>query len=452
VLQTAGFIFIPIRWIEANRRRYGDMVTFSTAFDSGFVMVFEPDLIKQVFQASPDQLRAGEANAVLEPVLGRRSVLLLDGAEHLRQRKLMLPPFHGRRLKTYEQVMERAADEAIDGWPIGEPFTLIASMQSLTLDVIMTTIFGVAEGERRDELKRRVRATIDPVGRRVGGFLLMILRQRFGDRGAMREFEERKLAMDALIYEEIAARRDAPDLEERDDVLSLLLLARDEDGQPLSDGELRDELVTLLVAGHETTATGLAWTFDLLLHHPAVLARLRDDVAAGGEEYLDAVVKESLRVRPVVPGIGRVVRGEPFELGGYTIPPGTEINPSIAVTHRRADRYPAPRDFRPERFLGPDTPDTYTWIPFGGGTRRCLGASFALQEMRVVTRRILARAELVAEDSRPERMLRRGITQVPRNGVRVTQPRAPATREEATKCESVSSVPEESVGTQPVRR
>ncbi len=452
MLQTAGFIFIPIRWIEANRRRYGDMVTFSTAFDSGFVMVFEPDLIKQVFQASPDQLRAGEANAVLEPVLGRRSVLLLDGAEHLRQRKLMLPPFHGRRLKTYEQVMERAADEAIDGWPIGEPFTLIGSMQSLTLDVIMTTIFGVAEGERRDELKRRVRATIDPVGRRVGGFLLMILRQRFGDRGAMREFEERKLAMDALIYEEIAARRDAPDLEERDDVLSLLLLARDEDGQPLSDGELRDELVTLLVAGHETTATGLAWTFDLLLHHPAVLARLRDDVAAGGEEYLDAVVKESLRVRPVVPGIGRVVRGEPFELGGYTIPPGTEINPSIAVTHRRADRYPAPRDFRPERFLGPDPPDTYTWIPFGGGTRRCLGASFALQEMRVVTRRILARAELVAEDSRPERMLRRGITQVPRNGVRVTQPRAPATREEATKCESVSSVPEESVGTQPVRR
>jgi cytochrome P450 len=432
VLQTAGFIFTPIRWIEANRRRYGDMVTFSTAFDSGFVMVFDPDLIKKVFQASPDQLRAGEANAVLEPVLGRRSVLLLDGAEHLRQRKLMLPPFHGQRLKTYERVMERAADDAIDGWPVGEPFTLIGSMQSLTLDVIMTTIFGVEEGERRDELKRRVRATIDPVGRRVGGFLLMILRQRFGDRGAMREFSERKLAMDALIYEEIASRRDAADLEERDDVLSLLLLARDEAGEPMSDRELRDELVTLLVAGHETTATGLAWTFDLLLHHPPVLKRLRVLLAEGeGEEYLDAVVKESLRVRPVVPGIGRVVRGEPFELGGYTIPPGTEINPSIAVTHRRADRYPAPREFRPERFLGSDAPDTYTWIPFGGGTRRCLGASFALQEMRVVTRRILARTELVAEDPRPERMLRRGITQVPRNGVRVTQPRPPATRGEA---------------------
>jgi cytochrome P450 len=451
VLQTAGFIFTPIRWIEANRRRYGDMVTFSTAFDSGFVMVFDPELIKQVFQASPKQLRAGEANVVLEPVLGRRSVLLLDGAEHLRQRKLMLPPFHGTRLKTYEQVMEGATDDAIDGWPVGEPFTLIRSMQSLTLDVIMATIFGVEQGARREELKRRVRATIEPVGRRVGGFLLMLLRQRVGDRGAMREFEARKHAMDELIYEEIADRREAPDLEERDDVLSLLLLARDEDGEPMSDRELRDELVTLLVAGHETTATGLAWTFDLLLHHPAAGARLRDELAKGDEEYLDAVVKESLRLRTVVPGIGRVVCGEPFELGGYTIPAGTEINPSIAVTHRRGDRYPAPFEFRPERFLGPDAPDTYTWIPFGGGTRRCLGASFALQEMRVVTRRILARTELVPADPKPERMLRRGITQVPRNGVRVIQQRAPATREEATTCESASSVPDESAETAPAR-
>ncbi len=340
VLQTAGFIFTPIRWIEANRRRYGDMVTFSTAFDSGFVMVFDPDLIKQVFQASPDQLRAGEANAVLEPVLGRRSVLLLDGAEHLRQRKLMLPPFHGRRLKTYEAVMERAADDAVDDWPVGEPFTLIGSMQSLTLDVIMTTIFGVEEGERRDELKRRVRATIDPVGRRVGGFLLMILRQRLGDRGAMREFEQRKLAMDALIYEEIAARRDAPDLEERDDVLSLLLLARDEAGEPMSDRELRDELVTLLVAGHETTATGLAWTFDLLLHHPGG-ARAATGAAGRGRGGLPRRGGQGVAADPVRrPGIGRVVRGEPFELGDYVIPPGVEINPSIAVTHRRGGSLP----------------------------------------------------------------------------------------------------------------
>src|SRR5436305_3079158 len=253
-LQTLGFILIPARFIDACRRRYGDIVTFSSLFDSRFVMVFDPEMVKQVFRGSPEGLRAGEANAVLGPVLGRRSVLLLDGAEHLRQRKLMLPPFHGRRLRTYEHVMEQAADAAIGSWPVGEPFTLIRTTQLLTLDVIMTTIFGVEQGPRRDELKRRVRATIDPVGRRVGGFLLMLLRQRIGDRGAMREFEARRLAMDALIYEEIAARRDAADLEDRDDVLSLLLLARDEDGEPMSDRELRDELVTLLVAGHETTA------------------------------------------------------------------------------------------------------------------------------------------------------------------------------------------------------
>jgi cytochrome P450 family 135 len=432
-LQTAGFIVNPVRFIEANRRRYGDLVTFSTAFDSGFVMVFDPELIRDVFRASPQQLRAGEANAVLEPVLGRRSVLLLDGAEHLRQRRLMLPPFHGKRLKTYEREMEQAVDTAIDGWPVGEPFALIGSMRAITLEVIMTAIFGVGEGERREELKRRVRATLEPVARRVGVFILTLLRQRIGDRGTVRRFEERRRAMDELIYEEIAARRRVTDLEQREDVFSLLLQARDEDGEPLTDQELRDELVTLLVAGHETTATGLAWVFDLLLHNPRVLARLQADLAAGGEDYLDAVVKEALRLRPVVPGIGRVVREEPFRLGDYLIPPGVEINPSIAVVHRREDRYERWREFRPERFLGPDAPDTYTWIPFGGGTRRCLGASFALYEMRVVIRRILARTRLVPADPRPERMLRRGITQVPRNGVRVIQPETPATRAAETE-------------------
>lgn len=246
--QTLGFVLTPGRFIEWARRRYGDMVTFSTAFDPGFVMVFEPDLIKEVFRGSPDQLRAGEANAVLGPVLGQRSVLLLDGNEHLRQRKLMLPPFHGQRLKAYEQVMERAADRAIDSWPIGEPFALMPSMQWLTLDVIMSTIFGVEEGERRDELKRRVRATLEPISRRLSVVVLTLIRGRFGDRGALRRFEQRKRELDELIYDEIARRREQTDLEEREDVFSMLLCARDEDGEPLTDKELRDELVTLLVA------------------------------------------------------------------------------------------------------------------------------------------------------------------------------------------------------------
>jgi cytochrome P450 family 135 len=419
-VQTLGFLFSPRRFPDAVRRRHGDIVTFSTSFDAGFVIVYDPAAIKQVFQAPPDRLRAGEANAVLGGLLGARSLLLLDGAEHLRQRRLMLPPFHGRRLAAYEAEMRAAADRAIDAWPVGREFTLLPAMQTLTLEVIMGAIFGVGEGERREDLKRRIREVLDPLSPRLGLLLLVLSGGRFGNRWGLERLEERRRAMDALIYDEIARRRGEPDLDERDDVLSLLLTARDEDGAAMTDAELRDELVTLLVAGHETTATGLAWAFDLLLHNPRVLERLERELA-DGDEYLDAVVKEALRVRPVVPGVGRVVRGEPFELGGWAIPPGVEINPSIAGVHRRADRYPAPAEFRPERFLEPDAPDTYSWIPFGGGTRRCLGASFAQMEMRVVLRRVLERTRLRPASRRPERVLRRGVTMVPRKGVRVVR-------------------------------
>jgi cytochrome P450 len=428
-VQTLAFVFAAPRYFDWARRRYGDVVRMGTIFDSSFVMVFDPDIVKEVFRGPHAQLRAGEANELLGPVLGSRSVLLLDGDEHLRQRKLMLPPFHGQRLKTYEETMRRAADEAIDSWPVGQPFTVLPAMQSLTLDVIMSTIFGVYEEERRAELKRRVRATIDPISQRFGVVLLVLTGGRLGNRSAMQSFEQRRAEMDALIYDEIARRRDAPDLEEREDVFSMLLCARDEDGEPMTDQELRDELVTLLLAGHETTATGLAWTFELLMRNPRVLARTREAVAAGDDAYLDAVVKEALRIRPVIPGVGRVVRGEPFRLNGYEIPVGMEINPSISSIHRRGDRYPEPREFRPERFLGEDAPDTYTWIPFGGGTRRCLGASFALTEMRVVVKRVLERTELVPADSKPEEVMRRGITMVPKTGVRAVQPHAPAPAE-----------------------
>jgi cytochrome P450 len=424
-MQTLGFIFFHRRWLNANRRRYGDVVRFSTLFDPCFVMVFDPASVKQVFRAPPERLRAGEANAPLGPVLGERSVLLLDGAEHLRQRRLMLPPFHGERMREYANVMREAADGAIDGWPVGETFELLPSMQSLTLDVIMTTVFGIERGERQEELKRRVRAVVDPVGSRPAVLLMVLSGGRFGTGASLRQFEERRRALDDLIYEEIASRRTAPDLTERKDVLSMLLLARDEDGSPMNDQELRDELVTLLVAGHETTATGLAWAFELLLRNRPVLERLRSSLTDGDESYLDAVVKETLRVRPVVPGIGRVVRGEPFEVGGYMIPDGVEINPSIAAVHRRADCYPNPDAFRPERFLGSDAPDSYTWLPFGGGTRRCLGASFATFEMRVVIRRVVERADLAAVGRRPEKSVRKGVTIVPKRRVRVIQGVAP---------------------------
>jgi cytochrome P450 len=394
----------------------------STVFDNGFVMLFDPALVKQLFQGPHEQLNAGEANALLGPILGERSVLVLDGAEHLRHRRLMLPPFHGPRMQVYEDVIRAAADAEIDAWPVGEPFALLPSLQSLTLRVIVRAVFGYEAGAAADELRRRLRAMVEPVAQ-PRGLLSLFLLPRFGlDRGR-KAFEANRDAADELLYAEIQRRRAQPDLAERDDVFSALLLAEDEHMQRLSAREVRDELVTLLMAGHETTATGLAWTVDLLLHNRSVLAPARE----GDDAYLDAVVKESLRLRPVIPGVGRVVRGEPFALGEWVIPPGVEINPSIRMIHRRADLYPEPKAFRPERFLGPSAPDTYTWLPFGGGTRRCLGASFALMEMRIVLRRILERAAgLRAANPKPSRIQFRAITLAPKDGVSVILDRAPA--------------------------
>jgi cytochrome P450 len=415
VVQTAAFLIDPVRWISACRRRYGDdAVTFSTLFDPRFVIVFEPDLIKLLFRGPPDQLRAGEANELLGPILGENSVLLADGAEHLRQRKLMLPPFHGRRMQAYESVIEEATDRVIGSWPTGEPFELLPGMQALTLEVIMRAVFGVEEEDRREDLAVLLRDMLQPVANRLGILVMALSGGRRGMTRAQRRLAERRARVDEAIYAEIARRREAPDLAERDDILSMLLLARDENGEPMSDAELRDELVTLLVAGHETTATGLAWTFELLLRHPEARERASD------ERYLEATIKEALRARPVISGIGRKVRGEPFQLGRWTVPPGIEINPSIAGVHRRADRYPEPEAFRPERFLGEDSPDGFTWIPFGGGTRRCLGASFALFEMKTVVSRVLERTSLEPVGS-PEVGVRRGITFVPGKGVRVRQ-------------------------------
>ena len=422
VLQTAGFMLFGTRFLEAMRRRYGDAVTLRTVFDERFVMVFDPELVKQVFQGSAEQLHAGEANALLGPILGQRSVLLLDGAEHLRHRRLMLPSFHGRQMQAHAETMRECADAEIDSWPVGEPFTMLKTMQSLTLRIILRAVFGYAPGPAQDELRTRLRGMVDPLARRRALMMVSALVRGQGDRRAAREFRARKQAVDETLLAEIARRRSEPDLETRDDVFSALLLSRDEAGNGLSDIEIRDELLTLLLAGHETTATGLAWTFDLLLHDARVMQR----AAERDEGYLDAVVKESLRLRPVIAGVGRVVKEAPFSLNGYEVPVGLEINPSIRTIHRRADLYPDPGRFVPERFLGPGGgPDTYTWLPFGGGSRRCLGASFALMEMRIVLARVLERCALAAGDSDLAQAQFRMITLAPKGGVPVRQLQAP---------------------------
>jgi cytochrome P450 len=417
-VQTLCFLLGGQRFLELCRRRYGDAVFMRTLFDNGFVMLFEPTLVRQLFQGPHEQLNAGEANALLGAVLGQRSVLVLDGAEHLRHRKLMLPPFHGRRMLLYEQAVVDAAKEEIASWPVGTPFPLLPSMQSLTLRVIVRAVFGYEPGPAEQELRQALREMITPVGQPRGLFSLLVL-PRFGIDRARDQFATARARVDRLLYAEIARRRSSPPDAAADDVFSALLLAQDERGNGLSDQEVRDELVTLLVAGHETTATGLAWALDLLLHNPIILERAR----SGDDPYLDAVVKEALRLRPVIPAVGRVVRGEPFSLGPWTIPDGVEINPSIRTIHRREDLYAAALEFQPERFLAADPPDTYTWLPFGGGTRRCLGASFAQMEMRVALRAILQGPELQPASPALDEIQFRSITLAPKHGVRVIRRR-----------------------------
>lgn len=425
LLQTAGFIFFGARFLEAMRRRYGDAVTLRTVFDERFVMVFDPELVKHVFQGPTARLHAGEANALLGPILGQRSVLLLDGAEHLRHRRLMLPSFHGRQMLAHAETMRDCADAEIDSWPVGEPFAMLETMQSLTLGIILRAVFGYGVGGiqfGQDEMRARLRAMVDPLARPRALMIATALMRGRGNGRAAREFQARKQAVDEILLSEIARRRAKPDLVERDDVFSALLLSRDDAGNGLSDEEVRDELLTLLLAGHETTATGLAWTFDLLLHDARVMQR----AAERDERYLDAVVKESLRLRPVIAGVGRVVKESPFPLNGYEVPVGLEINPSIRTIHRRADLYPQPERFVPERFLAPGGgPDTYSWLPFGGGSRRCLGASFALMEMRIVLDRVLERCVLIAVDASPAEAQFRMITLAPKGGVRVRLEDAP---------------------------
>jgi cytochrome P450 len=328
----------------------------------------------------------------------------------------MLPPFHGERMRSYEPAVAEIVDAEIDSWPLGEEFAIHPHMQAMTLEVILRVVFGVAEGPRLEQLRvvltKVLEETASPLTQLIG-----LAARRFGGRGPWAKFEAQLRAVDELLYAEIADHRKREDLAERGDILSLLMQARFEDGSEMSDEDLRDQLMTLLLAGHETTATALAWTFDLLLRHPRELARLRESLEAGEEDYLRATISESLRLRPVVPLAGRRLATE-LRTDDLTLPAGTDVTPAIWLAHTRADVYPEPFAFRPERFLD-EAPDTYAWIPFGGGIRRCLGAAFAEFEMRIVLREVLTRCELRKASPRPEKIGRRNITLSPKDGTPV---------------------------------
>jgi cytochrome P450 len=388
-------------------REYGDAFTLKIGTEPPWVMLAHPDAVREVFTGDPALLHAGKANVILRPMLGRASVLLLDGPEHLRQRKLMLPPFHGSRMAGYREMVAEIAREHIARWPRGEPLSLAPRMQAITLDVVLRVIFGMQESS--DVLRGRLQRMMEWI---MSTPSLLAMIAAGPDRiERARLFKPAMRAVDALLLEQIRVRRASPG----DDVLSLLLEARGEDGSPMSDQELRDELVTLLVAGHETTATALSWAAERLVRMPGGWAALRQ----GGEEYAEAAGKEALRLRPVLPIVLRHLQA-PMTIAGLDLPAGVVVAPSIYLVHRRAELYPEPERFRPERFLGANPQGgTYTWIPFGGGVRRCLGAAFALMELRVVLAELGRSLEAGAPDPAPEGTRRRAITLVPARGAEV---------------------------------
>jgi cytochrome P450 len=417
LLQALRYARDPLGFLVQLQRRYGDIFSLSFPFFGQLYYVADPALVKELFTGSAEQFHAGEANAtVLEPALGPNSVLTLDDAPHMQQRKLLLPPFHGERIRAYGELIRETTLKQMRTWPVGETFALRPHTQRITLAVIMRAVFGVHNKQRL----ARFELLINDFSKRVGLITTFpALRRNFGPGSPWPRFLRSREKLDEFIYEEIGLRRKEVEAGEEghDDVLSLLLQARHDDGNPMSDEELRDELVTVLGAGHETTATGLAWAMERLLRTPRVLAKLRDSIAAGEDDYLDATVRETLRARPVIVDVARKLKA-PARIDGYELPKGSFVMAAIAALHYREDLFPNPEEFRPERFLEGKA-DNYAWIPFGGGVRRCIGAAFAEYEMRIVLREFVQHAELSAPDHKPEKVKVRNITLAPGKGTRV---------------------------------
>jgi cytochrome P450 len=471
LLQGLRFARRPISFHLANQRRFGDVWTLCIPTRrAGFVVTSHPDHLESLLKAKPADAPSLTGESPLRPILGPDSVLTSVGERHMRQRKLLLPPFHGEAVQRYVRMISEVAEREIDTWPVGEPFALAPRMQAVTLEVIMRGVFGLDAGPRPGTAEHPMRQTIRRLLAASTHPLYQLAEMRNAGAPEARGVLRRMLQVaDRHMYAVIAERRAETDPArpgERDDVLSLLLAARDEHGEPLTDRELRDELMSLLLAGHETTANSLAWAFERLLRTPPAYDRLREAVRGSDDEaadaHIEATIHEAMRNRPVIPMIVRMVN-RPWRLGDYVVPPRTPVAVSIIALHHRADVYPEPLAFAPERFLGvkqlddpgdersgswttrarPEParldaerdggasgsrafvkPGTYTWIPFGGGIRRCLGATLAMAEQRVVLRAIVRRTDLRAADPAPESPRMRNVTMIPRGGCAVVVDRS----------------------------
>jgi cytochrome P450 len=407
-LQTLRWLRQPVQLMERCRGIYGDVFTLNLVNARRLVVTSNPEIISALFTGDPEMLRAGAFNKELQPLFGSHSLLLLDGERHLRERKLLLMPFHGKRMSVYEQQIGEIVAAEVEAWPLRAPFSLYERMANVTFDVIMRTVFGLADEHREHALREGFRRLVA-----TGGLMLAFPGLRRSRVRPWRRFAALKADVDAKLLELVRERRRDPRLDERADVLALMLQARDEGGVRMSDGELRDELTTLLLAGHETTATALAWLLDYVLREDDVVQRLRDP----DDAYVDAVVSEALRLRPVIPIVGRTL-AQPIELGRWRLPAGANVVPSLHLLHRRPELFPQPDAFRPERFLQRRPAVRYSFVPFGGGTRRCIGASFAAHEMRIIVREVFARTRLRLTAAERELPVRHGPTIAPAGGTR----------------------------------
>ncbi len=416
LVQSVALLRFRHQFIPAMHKRYGDVFSLDILPEGRFLVIFQrPEHVKEIFAGDPETFHAGKANAILGPVMGEHSLLLVDGATHKRARKLLMPAFNRQALHDYEAVVTAIAKAEVGQWQPGVPFRSLDRMNALTLEVILRVVFGVTSESRLARLRPLVNRTVNVSPAVFLGWSFPRLQQH----GPWRRAFENQVALDEVIYAEIGERRRATDLESRSDVLSRLLQVTDagpgEGG--LSDDELRDQLVTLLLAGHETTATALSWALHELGRDPAQLTRARDAALSGDDDYLEAVLKEAMRLHPVIPMVVRHLMA-PATIGGLDLPAGATVGASIILAHADPRNHPEPDRFRPERFAGGTMPAN-TWLPFGGGVRRCIGAGFSLMEGVAVLREVLSSYDVSLPAGRAEKPKVRNITSVPRHGSRI---------------------------------
>ncbi len=425
LLQAFGFVRRPLQFLDTCARRFGDWFTVRAPGLPPFVFTSDPEAIRDIFSGDPEQLHAGEANAPLGAFMGPQSVLFLDGAAHLRERRLLLPPFHGERMQAYGRTMQAITDDEIATWPLGQPFPIHRSFQKITFEVILRTVFGFDDGPELTRLRTCLRRLFDLFASPAGMLAAIpALQIDLGGVSPWGRIVRLKREVEHIFYVEFARRR-THGTDGRTDVLSLLLEARDEQGVPLTDAALRDEMLTLLLAGHETTAASMAWVVHRVLGRPDVMTQLTEELVRVGCEpqrindlvYLDAVIKETSRLDPVIPNVGRRLH-VPLRIGSRDLPAGPVVAPCIYLAHRRPDLWPDPERFDPERFVGTRISQV-AFFPFGGGTRRCIGAAFASYEMKVVLARIFSRVTLDPAPGYRARLVRRSIAFTPSEGLPV---------------------------------